>query len=103
MAFHRRMIEGLNGLPSVSGSAAATRLPLSNRKARFEQTAERHAGLSRFAAAILAHGCNLGLYTMEKVAPDIAPRRGSGRPERSPALRARHRALQTYRSERRGT
>ena len=26
-------------------------------------------------AAILAHGCNLGLYTMEKVAPDIAYRR----------------------------
>ena len=25
-------------------------------------------------AAILAHGCNLGLYTMEKVAPDIAYR-----------------------------
>ena len=26
-------------------------------------------------AAILAHGCNLGLYTMEKVAPDIAYKR----------------------------
>ena len=26
-------------------------------------------------AAILAHGCNLGLYTMEKVAPAIAYRR----------------------------
>ena len=26
-------------------------------------------------AAVLAHGCNLGLYTMEKVAPDIAYRR----------------------------
>ena len=26
-------------------------------------------------AAILAHGCNLGLYTMEKVAPDIAYRK----------------------------
>ena len=26
-------------------------------------------------ATILAHGCNLGLYTMEKVAPDIAYRR----------------------------
>ena len=26
-------------------------------------------------AAILAHGCNLGLYTMEKIAPDIAYRR----------------------------
>ena len=26
-------------------------------------------------AAILAHGCNLGLYTMEKVVPDIAYRR----------------------------
>ena len=26
-------------------------------------------------AAILAHGCNLGLYSMEKVAPDIACRR----------------------------
>ena len=76
-----------------------------DRRARFEQTAERHAGLSQFAApflsrmkfvdeqgegtsptlaalrvyrehrAILAHGCNLGLYTMEKVAPDIAYRR----------------------------
>ncbi len=29
----------------------------------------------RHLSAILAHGCNLGLYTMEKVAPDITYRR----------------------------
>ena len=29
LAFHGQMLEGLNGLPGVSGSAAATRLPLS--------------------------------------------------------------------------
>ena len=41
--------------------------------------ARREAGRPRrvctLLAAILAHGCNLGLYTMEKVAPDIAYRR----------------------------
>ena len=31
--------------------------------------------LSELRGVILAHGCNLGLYTMEKVAPDIAYRR----------------------------
>ena len=43
----------------------------------FQQPGERvdPAEVCALLAAILAHGCNLGLYTMEKVAPDIAYRR----------------------------
>ena len=43
----------------------------------FQQPGERvdPGEVCALLAAILAHGCNLGLYTMEKVAPDIAYRR----------------------------
>ena len=44
----------------------------------FQQPGEKRvdpAEVCALLAAILAHGCNLGLYTMEKVAPDIAYRR----------------------------
>ena len=44
----------------------------------FQQPGERQVDpgeVCALLAAILAHGCNLGLYTMEKVAPDIAYRR----------------------------
>ena len=44
----------------------------------FQQPAEKQVDpgeVCALLAAILAHGCNLGLYTMEKVAPDIAYRR----------------------------
>ena len=43
----------------------------------FQQPAEQvdPAEVCALLAAILAHGCNLGLYTMEKVAPDIAYRK----------------------------
>ena len=45
--------------------------------AHFQQPGERvdPGEVCALLAAILAHGCNLGLYTMEKVAPDIAYRR----------------------------
>ncbi len=38
LAFHRRMLEGLNGLPGVSRSAAATSMPLTG----FAETADFH-------------------------------------------------------------
>ena len=41
----------------------------------FQQPGEKQGDpgeVCALLAAILAHGCNLGLYTMEKVAPDIA-------------------------------
>ena len=43
----------------------------------FQQPGERvdPGEVCALLAAILAHGCNLGLYTMEKVAPDIAYRK----------------------------
>ena len=44
----------------------------------FQQPGEKQVDpgeVCALLAAILAHGCNLGLYTMEKVAPDIAYRR----------------------------
>ena len=44
----------------------------------FQQPGEKQGDpgeVCALLAAILAHGCNLGLYTMEKVAPDIAYRR----------------------------
>ena len=44
----------------------------------FQQPGEKRVDpgdVCALLAAILAHGCNLGLYTMEKVAPDIAYRR----------------------------
>ena len=43
----------------------------------FQQPGERvdPGEICALLAAILAHGCNLGLYTMEKDAPDIAYRR----------------------------
>ena len=43
----------------------------------FQQPGERvdPGEVCALLAAILAHGCNLGLYTMEKVAPDVAYRR----------------------------
>ena len=43
----------------------------------FQQPGERvdPGEVCALLAAILAHGCNLGLYTMEKVAPDIPYRR----------------------------
>ena len=44
----------------------------------FQQPGEKQVDPGDVCAlltAILAHGCNLGLYTMEKVAPDIAYRR----------------------------
>ena len=44
----------------------------------FQQPGEKRVDPAEVCAllgAILAHGCNLGLYTMEKVAPDIAYRR----------------------------
>ena len=46
--------------------------------AHFQQPGEKQGDpgeVCALLAAILAHGCNLGLYTMEKVAPDIAYRR----------------------------
>ena len=45
---------------------------------QFQQPGEKQVDpgeVCALLAAILAHGCNLGLYTMEKVAPDIAYRR----------------------------
>ena len=44
----------------------------------FQQPGEKRVDpgeVCALLAAILAHGCNLGLYTMEKVAPDIAYKR----------------------------
>ncbi len=44
----------------------------------FQQPGEKRVDpeeVCALLAAVLAHGCNLGLYTMEKVAPDIAYRR----------------------------
>ena len=44
----------------------------------FQQPGEKQVDpgeVCALLAALLAHGCNLGLYTMEKVAPDIAYRR----------------------------
>ena len=44
----------------------------------FQQPGEKQVDpgeVCALLAAILAHGCNLGLYTMEKVAPDIAYRK----------------------------
>ena len=44
----------------------------------FQQPGEKRVDpteVCALLAAILAHGCNLGLYTMEKVAPDIVYRR----------------------------
>ena len=44
----------------------------------FQQPGEKRVDpgeICALLAAILAHGCNLGLYTMEKVTPDIAYRR----------------------------
>ena len=47
------------------------------RSAEFRSARERAATVNVpiVARTIFAHGCNLGLYTMEKVAPDIAYRR----------------------------